>query len=121
MIFFTKKEAEKYWVSGQTWYHNPGNDRSLEGLDAAEVEVGYLETAGDEIEDWGVAYEPGQWPLVTEGVLDGQLLAFPLLFVPAFPRETYISTNLSKHLFLAFGQTEIWAFLVFGLFHLNFA
>ena len=30
-----------------------------------------------------------------------------------------ISTNLSKHVFPAFGQTEIWAFLVFGLFHLS--
>ena len=31
----------------------------------------------------------------------------------------HISTNLSKHVSVAFGQTEIWAFLVFGLFHLN--
>ena len=31
----------------------------------------------------------------------------------------HFSTNLSKHVFPAFGQTEIWAFLVFGLFHLS--
>ena len=33
--------------------------------------------------------------------------------------ESYISTNLSKRIFVAFGQTEIWAFLAFGLFHLS--
>lgn len=32
---------------------------------------------------------------------------------------TLISTNLSKHVSVAFGQTEIWALLVFGLFHLS--
>ena len=31
----------------------------------------------------------------------------------------HISTNLSKPVFVAFGQTEIWAFLAFGLFHLS--
>ena len=31
----------------------------------------------------------------------------------------HISTNLSKPVFVAFGRTEIWAFLVFGLFHLS--
>ena len=31
----------------------------------------------------------------------------------------HFRTNLSKHVFPAFGQTEIWAFLVFGLFHLS--
>ena len=31
----------------------------------------------------------------------------------------HISTNLSKPVFVAFGPTEIWAFLVFGLFHLS--
>ena len=34
-------------------------------------------------------------------------------------RKRLISTNLSKHVSVTFGQTEKWAFLVFGLFHLS--
>ena len=31
----------------------------------------------------------------------------------------HVSTNLSKHVSVGCGQTEIWDFLVFGLFHLS--
>ena len=33
--------------------------------------------------------------------------------------DKHVSTNLSKHVSVTFGQTEKWAFLVFGLFHLS--
>ena len=33
--------------------------------------------------------------------------------------RAHISTTLSKHVPVASGQTEIWAFLAFGLFHLS--
>ena len=44
---------------------------------------------------------------------------FVLNCLNIFRGKNHICTNLSKYLFLAFGQTEIWAFLVFGLFHLS--
>ena len=51
--------------------------------------------------------------VVTTDQVAPRVILIPSLF--------HISTNLSKHVSVAFGQTEIWAFLVFGLFHLNFA
>ena len=42
-----------------------------------------------------------------------------MVFIPDRPVNHHISTTLSKHVPVAFGQAEIWAFLVFGLFHLT--